>query len=350
MLISGPPGIGKLALARAMAQYIHCQNPTPEGDSCGRCQSCMLHASHSHPDLGFTFPTSGSKGGNPLISADFIQNWNEFLDHYPLAPYEQWLLSLGNENAQPTIKVLDTREIIRKMNIGNYSANKKIMIIWMPEKLQPEAANRLLKLIEEPEDGKLFIMVSSAPEDILPTIYSRLQRINLHPLESNVIYQWLVEGFGANSAQGAAAASLAEGSMQKALDYIREEGERKEFFDLFCSLMRLAYMRNVADLKTWSETAASLGREKLRRLLAFMARMIRENFIYNLSMPELNVMTEDENAFSSRFARFVHSGNVELISHEIDTASRDIYRNCNAKIVMFDFAIAMIMAIRRQAV
>lgn len=345
LLISGPEGIGKLALARALAQYIHCESPTPEGDSCGVCASCMLHQSNSHPDLGYTFPTTGTKSGTPLISSDYMPQWMEFLQKWPMAQYSQWLALLGNDNAQPTIKVEETKEIIRRMNRGNYSATKKVNIIWMPEKLHPSASNRLLKLIEEPEEGKMFIFVSAHPSEIIPTILSRLQRVNLYPLHPDEIESYLTHnGYPASSATEAA--RLAEGSLQKALQWLDEEGERVEFFNLFCELMRKAYTRKVDELRIWSETVAAMGREKAQRYLAYMARSIRENFLYNIGNPTLIALSHDEEAFSSRFARFIHTGNVEKIMQEINEASRDIRQNCNGKIVLFDFAIQMIICLR----
>lgn len=350
ILLSGPEGIGKLAFARAIAAYVQCKHPTPDGDSCGQCDACLLNSSHSHPDLGFSFPTTGSKGSSPLISVDYISQWREFIDTYPEAPYKQWLTYLGNENAQPTIKVEETKEIIRVMNRSNYSAGTKVLIMWLPEKLQLAAANRLLKLIEEPAEGKLFILVSSRPNDILPTIQSRLQRIELNPLSEGETAQWLMDHYHSSLKDAETAARIAGGNLIKAVEMIDSAGERKEFFDLFCELMRLAYSRNVAALKTWSETLASGGREKERRFLLYLARQIRENFVYNLGCGSLNALTPEEEAFSSRFARFIHTGNIEMIEKEIDDANRDILQNGNAKIIFFDFAVQMIIALRKPPV
>lgn len=346
ILISGPEGIGKLMLARAFAQYLHCMSPTPDGDSCGKCPACIQHNQLNYPDLLFSFPIAGAKGKTSSVSQDWMIQWKDFLTKYPLAPYNKWLELLGNDNAQPSIKVEETKNIIHKMNLSNYSASSKIMIIWMPEKLQPEAANRLLKLIEEPEEGKLFIFISSHPAEILPTIYSRLQRINLHPLNSTEIENHLITAHGTPSNKAMEIAKMAAGNLALAENILAEDGEREEFLVEFTKLMRLAYSRKVGDLKKWSEDIAAFKREKSRRFLEYTAHMIRENFLLNLSQPNLVALSDKENEFSSRFFPFIHNGNVEIIQKEIDEASRDILRNGNAKIILFDFAVQMIIALR----
>jgi DNA polymerase-3 subunit delta' len=347
MLFSGGEGIGKLALARAFAQYIHCTNRTPDGDSCGKCPSCIQHENDNFPDLLYVYPTAGNKQGKALTVEDLRPQWQEFIHDYPLAPYEKWLNLMGADNAQPLIKTDEAKEIILKMNLSNYAAEQKVMILWLPEKLQPSAANRLLKQIEEPAKGNIFIMVSNVPEEILPTIYSRLQRIELTSPSRQLISDYLTRERGIDPQQADMLAINCEGNLQKALNMLELDGEHAEFFKAFQELMRTAYKADVTGLKNWSEDVAAYKREKTRRFLTYCTRMVRENFLYNLRNRELLSLSPQEEGFSQRFAPFIHEGNVAQMMNELDTANRDIAGNGNAKIILFDFALQMIILIKK---
>lgn len=345
LLISGPTGIGKLMLARAFAQYVHCTD-RKDGDSCGECPSCRQHASLNFPDLIFSFPVHGTKGGKALVSADFILQWKDFLDADPLARYEKWLEIAGADNAQPQIKVAESDEIIRNASLSNYLADQKIIIMWLPEKLVPAAANKLLKIIEEPSEGNIFILVSDSPGEILPTIFSRTQRLNLRPLPAHQIAEHLLSVYGLDQDEALRIAEMAEGSLARAEETVSLKAEKEEFRGLFRELMRKAYVRDVDALKEWSEKAAALKREKSRRFIKYAAGMIRNNFLYDMHTPGLVIQATDDDNFSRNFAPFIHKRNVSEILKELDDADRDIRGNANARIVFFDFAIRLIILIK----
>jgi DNA polymerase-3 subunit delta' len=345
IMLGGMPGVQKLALARAFANYVHCTN-RHDGDSCGECPACKQHASFNFPDMLYVFPVTGTKDSHTLISDDYTEQWHKFLTEYPLAPYEKWLELMNAENSQPQIKVAESAEIIRKMTLSNYLADQKIMIIWLPEKLQPAAANKLLKLIEEPTPGNMFIFVSNAPNLVLPTIFSRTRPIDVHPLGTEEIATYLRRHYSIDDNTAYEEARNAEGSLIKATESISLSSEQHLFRKLFQEVMRKAYIRDVFALKDWSEEVAALKREKSRRFLAYCARMVRENFLYNLNRPQLLTLNSEDEAFSRKFAPFIHAGNVEGLMTEIDNASRDIAGNANAKIVFFDFALQLILLIK----
>lgn len=347
LLISAPIGSGEMMLARALAQFIHCTGRGPEDtDSCGRCPSCLLHQSLNHSDLHFVFPVLKRKNQTETLSDDWLPEFRDFIREDPWMDFRQWQSLLGNPNGQPKIYVHDAEALRRKMNLSARNSDVNIALIWLPEKMQPETANKLLKLIEEPEEGSMFILVSNAPAEVLPTIYSRCQRIELRRLSDRETAMALSGGFTPDANQ-LAAAHLAEGNVIAAMDENSNAKDSALFLDLFMTLMRQAYSRKIGELKKWSEQVAELGRESEARFLDYCQRMVRENFIYNLKISALNYMTTAEQQFSERFCPFINERNVEQIIAELNEAKIDIQGNGNAKIIFFDLAIKMIMLLKK---
>ena len=345
LLLEGPAGIGKLALARAFAQYIHCTRRTPDGEPCGECPQCVQHSTFNHIDTIFSFPVL-KNGKNTAVSDDYLADWRKFITKEPLADFGEWQKVLGNPNGQPQIYVEESQQIISKLSFTAHAAACKIVIMWLPEKMNLQCANKLLKLIEEPLPGVMLIMTSNSPGQILPTIYSRLQRVGLQRYSDAEIASALVSQ-GMEPQLAAAAARLGGGSLLLAKKAASKAPEDMAFFDSFCSLMRLAYMRDVAALKKWSADTASLGREGIVRFLEYAQRMIRENFSLNIAMGSLCAMTPAEEAFSTRFSQFITVNNAEQIVSHLNEAAIDVAANSQAKIVLFDMAVKIIILIRR---
>lgn len=345
LLLHAPAGVGALAMGRALSQYIHCQNPQ-NGDSCGVCPACLQHQSLNNPDMHYTFPYVKKKSEGLLICDDYAPCWREFMACGPYGSWEQWLEISKAGNSQPAIYVDESAEIVRIMNMSNFSAKYKIALIWLPEKLQPETANKLLKIIEEPFADTRFILVSNDPASILPTIFSRTQRIGLSKLSDEEIVKVLTEGYGVDPALAPGVAMQANGSLADAISMVGTEGEHNEFAPLFRDMMRKAYARDVRGLRDMAESIAGMGREKIRRFLTYCGAMVRENFIYNLNTPDLLTMDNEEMKFSARFAPFINAANVERISENFAAAAADIARNANAKIVMFDTLLQLIVSIQ----
>ncbi len=347
LLLSGPEGTGKLALARALAQYMHCVSPV-NGDSCGRCPSCVQHASLNNADMHFVYPIVKSKQKHQLVSTDMADAWRNFLSCGNYASWQRWLDIIDAGNSRPGIYVEESAEILRKLNISNFSARYKVMVVWLPEKLQGEAANKLLKIIEEPFDDTKFIFVSNDPASILPTILSRLQRVAVTRLSDDEIAAILVDTRGVDPQAAVQLAYISDGNACTALDAVETAGEFDEFMELFQDIMRKAYMRDVKALRDNGDTVAAMGREKSLRFLAYCARMVRENFIYNLGRQDLVRLTGAEARFSSRFAPFINAANADDMMRLFDEAAADISRNANAKIVMFDTLLHLIVLILRK--
>lgn len=346
LLFSGSSGVGKFRTARAFAQYIHCKNHT-NGESCGKCPSCQQHQSHNNPDVHFIYPVVKKDG--VLVSKDLIEQWKEMIDDFSYMPVAKWNELIKAGNSQPAIYVDESEEIVAKASLSAFQEDFKIFIIWLPEKMRTEAANKILKIIEEPYEDTLFILVSNDSSKILPTILSRTQRFNFKPIEQSEIERFLLNK-GINQEEAAEVAAIAQGSLEKADEMACHPDELIEFSELFKEIMRAAYALKAKKMKELSESMAAMGREKLLRFLNYAARMIRNNYIYNFNIPEIVQMTNDEYSFSSKFSPFIHEGNVEKLESEIEKASSHIERNANSKIVIFDFLLLVSRLVRQPRV
>lgn len=344
LLLHGPSGIGKTNTARAFIQYICCTD-RKDGDSCGKCAACIQNAALNNPDVHFVYPIVKKDKPAKNLSEDYIEEWKEFLTEHPFMPEQQWQLALEAGNTSPQIYVTQSVELLRQASLSSYGKGYKFFVVWLPEKLNAEAANRLLKMIEEPFEDTLFIMISNNPGEILGTIRSRLQSIEFQPLTESEIVDFAV-GKGKSQEEGEYIARIARGNMNKAASLIEEGGELNEFNEIFIKVMRGAYARKMWDLKDLSDHLASFSREKASRILDYFARMIRESFISNLKCRPLQSMTPGEEKFVGNFGPFVNAANVEELLRETDRSREDIMRNANQKIVWFDYLINLTKLIR----
>lgn len=342
MLLYGPSGSGKLPLAIAFARYLTCDHPGTD-DACGHCPSCLMMNKLAHPDVHFAFPVIKKKSGRDTVSADYLDQWRQQLLDTPYFDLPMWLARIGTENQQAQIFVSESDEIQRALSLKPSRGKYKIMIIWLPEKMNAECGNKLLKLLEEPPAYTVFLMVSEAADTLMPTLVSRMQRFRLPPLTEEDIANMLTSRYMLSAEDSLEIAHLSEGSVITAVGNIRLGEERRMFFELFTSLMRLAYARRLKELKAWSEQVAALGRERQKNFLDYCEQMLRENFIYNFHHPEMNYMAREEKQFAVRFAPFINERNVTGIFNELQEAARHIEQNANPKIVFFDFVLKIIV-------
>lgn len=345
LLLHGKSGIGKTMLARAWMQYINCTN-RHDGDSCGVCPACLQTSNLNHPDVHFIYPVLKKKSTSPVYSTDYIDQWREMLAKYPFMQPEKWLDIIDAGNSQPIIYVYDSDEILRISSLTTYSADHKIFLIWQPEKMNPEAANKLLKVIEEPFSDTLFILVSNEESKLLPTVRSRLQSVRVNSQSELEIADWLAKKYGGSTDEYIKIARIADGDILKADEIVANQGEMKEFTAAFIESTRMAYARKTDELRNLSERFTALGREKSMRMLRYFGRLVRENFIFNMKIDALTAMTPEEENFSKKFSPFINYKNVEKISKEIDRALLDIGRNANQKIVWFDFLLHLMSLLR----
>lgn len=350
MMLCGPQGAGKMALAMAFANYLLCRNHTPDDEACEACPQCKMLARWEHPDLHFTYPTiklPSMGSDHKPVSDDFARQWHEVIKESPYFSMDQWMNAIGAENQQAIITAGESDDLVRKLSLKSSQGGYKVSIVWLPERMNIECANKLLKLIEEPPQGTVFIMVSEEPDKLLETIRSRTQRIDIKRISTESITQQLKERYGLGDELATRMARLANGSWLKAVRELENDSENTDFLADYQQLMRLAYMRNIHDLKPWSERIAGYGREKQKRFMDYFIRLTRENFMYNFGNPDLNYMSEEEEAFANKFARFINEANIIPITEMADKVQRDIKQNANAKIVFFDLALQMIMLLKK---
>ena len=362
LMLCGPEGCGKMALALAFASFLLGdigpeEDADPElkkfvsgFDQRKRINAHAMLAKWEHPDLHFSFPVvklPGQSAEYPTTSADYMQKWIDFLADGPYIEHDRWSEVL-NENKIAVIYEAESdrlqHELMLKSNQGGY----KISLIWQPECMNATCANKLLKLLEEPPSKTIFLLVSEDPGQLLETIRSRVQRIDIPRLETEDIENALQQQRSLEPDMAHRVARLANGSWTRALESLDASNEEKTFLDLFIVLMRQAYMRNAKELKKWSLTVSNFDREKQVRMLNYFLRMVRENFIYNFHNPELNYMTQEEENFSKNFARFINEANVIEMSEAIQKATDDIVRNGNAKMVFFCLSLQIIVLIMRK--
>ena len=347
LLVTGPRGNGKLAIAIALANYLLCGKGN--GDACGACPACVKLSKFIHSDLHFVFPVKKKKNSseNP-VSDDYISEWREMLLKSPYFSYDDWLAKLDLENQQPMIYERESSEILHKLSMQSREGGWKVVIIWLPEKMKEVGSNKLLKIIEEPPKDTLFLLVSEEPEKIIATIQSRTQRVEVPRIAQEDVESALQSRMGLSFEDAKMIAQQSGGNWEQAEELLSLSEDKARYLELFMQLMRIAYARNIREMKAWSEQVAALGRERQKRLLDYCQRMIRENFIMNFKEEKMNFMSQAERNFSVRFSPFVNERNIFGIMEELSEAQRHIEQNVNAKMVFFDMSLRMIVWIKNR--
>ncbi len=347
-IFAGPEGSGKLALAMAFAQYISCQDRGAE-DSCGVCPSCVKYEKLIHPDLHFVFPVI-RKGSADPVSTLFMDKWRELVLGSPYFNLTMWLSHIGVGNEQGLIYASEAAEIIKKLSLKTYESDYKSMIIWLPEKMHPATANKLLKMIEEPPDNTLFLLVSEEPDMVLPTIMSRCQFVRIPGIGVKPLSEAIAGKFNIDPEKAKSIARLSHGNLLRAEGLINEDELRALNLRNFKELMRLSWQKDIVNLAEWADNLASSGREAQKRFLTFSLGQLRENFMQNLGQDANNLvyLDGDEQEFAGKFSRYIHKGNIELLSSEFTKAHTHISSNGNAKIIFMDLALKVTVFIRKQ--
>lgn len=320
LLICGQEAAGGLPLAHAAAQYIICQHKH-DGEPCGVCPECLQVQKCAHPDLHWVYPCIKKENMKEApVSVDYLDDWRDVYGNKPNLTLRQWVRAIDKEEKkQPKIFVPEASALIKTLSTRPYESDYRIVILWLPELLNEDTANKLLKIVEEPYDKTHILMVSNNPDHIIGTIQSRVQRLQLAPPSHEQIQR---------------------------LQSLEADEDTEFFFEQFCTMMRQSYARKIFEMKAWSDKMADIGRERQKNYLQYAQRLIRENFIMNLRQPELNYLSADEEQFSTKFSRFVNIKNVEGISNELAQAETDIAQNANAKMVFFDLSLKLIMLLK----
>ena len=350
-LFSGEAGFGTLPLALAYVQYLFCKN-RHDGDSCGVCPSCQQIEALAHPDLHFVFPVNKreKKSGEAVTSDMFIDKWREiWREKQGIFSAEEWysMLDLG-KTMKGLISAKESEEIIRKLQFKSYSSDYKAMIIWLPEAMNQEAANKILKILEEPWEKTLFILVSEHTELLLQTITSRTQEVSVGRIDIDTLKK-IAMAEGKSDHEAHTMARLANGSMLELRELLRGETDeiRTTSFELFVRLMRLSYNDKHLELFEWADDISALSREGQRQFLLHSVRLLRESYMLHAGLGSLSYLWGEEEKFCRNFAPFIGNQNIEFLVEEIERAMLQIAQNGAPRIVFTHFALAVSKQINR---
>ena len=347
-LFVGTEGSGKMALAIAYAQYINCQNRT-ESDSCGVCPSCKKYMSLSHPDLHFIFPTATNKSVKKDPESDlFLAEWREyFSDCQGYVNLSEWFDKLDIENKQGIINVRDASTVIRKLSFKSYESEYKVVILWMPEKLNVFSANKLLKLIEEPPEKTLFLLVAGNQEEVLSTIRSRCVLVKVPRLDTAVIKDALVEKCGCSEQLALDAATMSNGSWPLAKRFSNDIDNEMLYADTFRKWMRYCFKGAVPELIDFvANEIKGLGREKQKALLEYGLNIFHCSLLINNNISSAVMLTSAEKTFAQNFAPYINMKNVTQICALFEESINQIVRNANAQLVFMDDSLKMSKLLR----
>ena len=353
-LFVGPEGCGTLETALAYTQYLLCGNSG--GENFPMENPCNVKcASLSHPDLHFAFPVSNSdKVKSHAVSDNYIQEWRSFVENQAYGNLFDWYQLIGIEKKQGQIGVDEAHDIVKKLSLKSYEGGYKVMIIWMAEKMNIAASNKLLKLIEEPPDKTVFILIAEDEEQIMQTIRSRCQILHFPPLSEDAIAGALVER-GLLREEALKVAHEANGNMNKAIDLMNKGSEDLIFEKWFVQWVRSAFKAKgnkaaIHELILWSEEIAKTGRETQKKFLKYCLAVIRQAMLLNYNVKELVYMRIHIDGFQlEKFAPFIHENNIMPIVDEFEEAIYHIERNGNSKIILTDLSIRLTRLLHKRA-
>lgn len=339
-LLAGVEGSGSLPLAVAFARYLNCLNPGDK-DACGTCSSCLKAAKMVHPDIHFVFPVIKKNSHTP-VSDDYISEWRSFFLSNPYFNSAQWFSSIADEKKAGLIYSDESMAIIRKLSLKNFEGKYKVMIIWLPERMNDAGGNKLLKILEEPPENTVFLLVSESPGELLGTILSRTQRIEVPSVDLRIMASELQRRFSLSQEQADALARVSNGNFIKALENVETGTSNADYLQLFAKIMRAAYSRKIFEIVAWVDEIAPMSRDNIKNFLTYAIGMLRDSFIYNFKQPQLIYLSAGEQEFIARFSPFITQENLPRMVEELELAWAHIEQNGNSKIVLFDMAIKLV--------
>lgn len=354
-LFVGPEGSGTLPMAIAYAQYILCGNKNSENSEGN--PACNLKFNNlSHPDLHFAFPvTTNDKVKRHPVSSHFLEEWRQLIDQQPYGNLFDWYKMLGVDNKQGQIGVDEALDIVKSLSLKSYEGGYKIMLIWMSEKMNTSCANKLLKLIEEPPNKTVFILVAEDEEQIISTIRSRCQVLHFPGLSEAIIADALVKKYDVEETIANKIAQQSNGNFNKACDLVYQDSEDIQFEKWFIAWVRSAFKAKgnksaIRELIAWSEVIAKTGRETQKQFLQFCINYFRQALLLNYKADKLVYLEPKSESFKlEKFAPFVHDANIIDITKELQDAIYHIERNGNSKIILTDLSIKLTRLLHKKS-
>ncbi len=328
-LFTGDSGFGTLPLALAFAQLLFCEEPK-ENDSCGVCSSCIQVKDLQHPDLHFSFPTVQ---GISKISDGLISEWREQIKEMPYFSSFDWIKRIDPKEGNPIISVFESKEIQRKLRLKSYQGGYKVLIIWMPEKMNSECSNKILKILEEPPKKTVFILVSANADLLIETIRSRCQVVQLPRIKNDTLSSHLMKVFKISEEKCKSITAFSEGNLIRAMEVAETQDGEEALKDAFITLMRSSYKKNVIEMMNWADSMAKEGKERQKIFLKYTLHMLRQCLVKNYMGDELVQVSTEEADFISKFSPFISGNNIREFMKAFDEAFYQLERNANSKIL-----------------
>jgi DNA polymerase-3 subunit delta' len=333
LMLTGPEGSGNLLAAFAFIQYVFCTQKQ-EKDSCGVCPSCIKTSKLGHPDLHLVFPIAKSK--EIKTSNDLLLEFRECFLENPYITIHDWFNNINAENKQPLIPTEEASSILKKLAYTSYEGGYKVMLIWQPETMNADSANKLLKILEEPPEQTLFVLVCNHPDKLLTTILSRVQQLVFLKLDTEDITSGLVNQFGCQESLAKQAAFMCDGNYREALLLLQQNDDEHGFLQLFRSFMMISLNFDAIKAVSWIDETARAGREKQKQFLQYGLEIFRDCLMYNFGSVDLVRLSGDEKTFVTKFSKFINHRNYEKITTEFNSSFYYIERNANPKILFMD--------------
>lgn len=341
-LFLGPEGSGNLALAIAYAQYINCRQRGLE-EACGICPSCIKYAKLAHPDLHFIYPVAKTKDVDEKpVSRLFVAHWRKLIiEKMGFISLFDWYQEIGIEKKQGIINAEDAGEVVRTLSYKSFEAEYKVMIIWMVEKLFHAAAPKLLKIIEEPPEKTLFILVSENADQVINTILSRTQLVKIPPLSDDEVMQFLLGRYEISETTARQVSLMADGNLVEANQLVKRTSAENYNFEQFRNWMLMCWTGDVAKMLAFGAGLSSLGRERLKDFFGYGLRIVRSCLVYRHGDDKNLKFEGKELEFVQKFSSFIHSVNARFIAEEFEKAYYHIERNANISILFADLSFTM---------
>ncbi len=327
LLFLGKFGYGSLPMAMAFTQYLFCENRGE--DSCGTCSSCIKINDIQHPDVHFSFPTVLAIN---KLSSGFAADWRSQLKETAYFDLNHWTLSIDDKGRKPMIGTEESQDIIKKLSLKSYEGKQKVMIIWCANEMNPSAANKLLKILEEPPKDTVFILISESDDSMLQTILSRTQIVKIPKISSEDLSAYLRETKGIGNSLADSVAARSEGDLIVALEHIADATENVEK-DLFIELMRVCYKKDVIKMLQWSEKMGLESRENQKTFLKYGLHMFRQSMLKNYTDDILIKVSQEENQFLVNFSKFITGNNIMDFMKTFNDGHYYVERNANARLL-----------------
>lgn len=332
LLLKGGQGVGKLAFATAVAQFINCLDPS-ENDSCGKCSNCTKIAKGIHPDVKYILPIVSTKiEGKQAVTDDFFGKFREKFFPNPYFSFQGWVGTLGGENKQVGIHIHEIRELKRKITLKAFEAKYKVVIIWNAERINTEAANAMLKLLEEPPEKTVIIMTVTDPTRLLSTINSRCQRIQMYRISDEEMVKYLITKHGLEAEHAQQIAQLSEGSAAKAQDLIKETN--KSISEMYRTWLRVCLKGDYEAISSWVEKLSKENKEFQKLFMAYALQKVRDSLLFSFQADSIAAINQEERDFQAKFSRFISLNGISELSRLMEESLRYISRNANSQMVL----------------